>query len=326
MSFHSQALSDEDDGDFNAAAWAPEEQEYGILNLLICRSAVLEAATDAKPEEISNLKVVDIRLCSFPAPPPKRRGVGGGGGGGNGAAANSDDEDHISEGEHGEHTGPAPWSGRPGSWWRVHNQLGEDLLVRDGVSLRSAQLRRVGPGELVQQAGHARNLLSGNAKGCVRLPVRPVGWVTADATRSGGPKYLVRASVPRWRVVYCPDNGRNKQEGGVIVREDEALGSDEVTVLHRGDVVEQAGPNVIRPDGIVRMPVTTTVIRRSDAENGEADLGTNGHTRSTTSGKTLGWVTADASAAGGPVFLKPVAETDRADKQNQRRRRPKAAA
>lgn len=306
---------------FNVAAWTPAEREYGIFNLLICRSGVLEA-DGAKPAEMANLKVVDTRLCVFPsAPAGKRRGVGA-------PPQNSDDEEYISEGEHGEPTGSAPWSGRPGSWWRVHNQLGEDLLVREGVSLRSAQLRRVAPGELVQQAGLARSLLAGNAKGCVRLPVRPVGWVSADASRAGGPKYLVRASVPRWRVVYCPEGGKG-QDRGVIVREDEALGSEEVTVLHRGDVVEQAGPVVTRPDGIIRMPVTSTVVRRSDVENGDysADAGGNGQNgRSSTSGKTYGWVTADASAAGGPVFFKPVAEADRGEKQQQRRRRPKAAA
>lgn len=305
---------------FNVAAWSPANKEYGILRLLIIRSGVLEAETTVPPE-FANLKVVETRLCNFPAAPTARRRNN------NAAPANSDDDEYISEGEHGEYTGPASWSGRPGSWWRVHNQLGEELLVREGVSLRSATTRRVSPGELVQQAGLARSLMSGNAKGCIRLPVRPNGWVTADATRAGGPKYLVRASVPHWRVVYCPDGGKGKDGGTVIVREDEALNSEELRALHRGDVVEQAGPVVVRSDGIIRMPVTTTVIRRSEMENGEYnETGHNGHARSTASGKTYGWVTADASAAGGPVFFKPVAEADRGERQQPRRRRPKAAA
>eukprot|EP00449_Zooxanthella_nutricula_P009794 CAMPEP_0198506018 /NCGR_PEP_ID=MMETSP1462-20131121/11400_1 /TAXON_ID=1333877 /ORGANISM="Brandtodinium nutriculum, Strain RCC3387" /LENGTH=282 /DNA_ID=CAMNT_0044235221 /DNA_START=27 /DNA_END=875 /DNA_ORIENTATION=+ len=279
----------------------------------MCRGGVADAD---KPEEMTNLKVVETRFCKFPEEPVQNRRRGQGrGGGANGA---EDEEEYISEGEHGEATGPASWNGRPRSWWRVHNQLGEELLVREGVSLRSASLRKVSPGELVQQAGHARTLTHGIAKGCIRLPVRPSGWVTADATKAGGPKFLVRASVPRWRVVWPG----GKDGSGVIVREVEELNSGEVATLHRGDVVEQAGPSVSLPDGIVRMPVTSTIIRRADQEN--AEEGANGHEkRPAVSGKTAGWVTVDASAAGGPVFFKPVAEADRNEKQQQRRRRPK---
>mmetsp|Transcript_109508 Transcript_109508/g.316587 ORF Transcript_109508/g.316587 Transcript_109508/m.316587 type:complete len:353 (-) Transcript_109508:52-1110(-) len=341
LSFHSDAHSEGhckesftngQGSNFNVVAWCPDAQEYGIYNLLICRDSVVQAE---KPEELSNLKVVETRFCKFPEEPPIRRRGAGVARGTNGHTPGEDDEDCISEGDHGEVTGPASWSGRPRSWWRVHNQLGEDLLVREGVSLRSAQIRRVAPGELVQQAGLARSLTQGNAKGCIRLPVRPSGWVTADATKAGGPKYLVRASVPRWRVVWSPPENRNgKQETGVIVREEEDLATAEVTVLHRGDVVEQAGPCITLPEGIVRMPVTATIIRRADQENGEGD-GANGHheKRSSASGKTAGWVTVDASMVGGPIFFKPVSEADRSEKmqqhqqqqQQQRRRRPKAA-
>lgn len=324
--FHSDTNSEEEcnedqegeESGFNMAGWAPGAQEYGIFNLLIVRSGILEAETTVPPE-MSNIKVVETSLCKFPPAPPKRRQQPAV------APAHSDDDEYISEGEHGEHTGPASWPGKPGSWWRVHNQLGEDLLVREGVSLKSTTLRTVPPGELVQQAGLARSLMSGGAKGCIRLPVRPAGWVTADATRAGGPKYLVRASVPHWRVVYAPDGGKGK-DAGVIVRETEELVSEELKVLHRGDVVEQAGP-VVFLSGIVRMPVTANVIRRSEMENGDYnEMGHNGHGRSAVSGKTYGWVTVDASAAGGPVFFKTVADADRNDRQQPRRRRPKAAA
>jgi len=354
VSFHSH--NDEDDEDLEGDAVnglddAAATGTYGIFQMLLIKAAVQEAEKTV-PQEFNNIRVVDVRDCTFPEEPPTarpRRNVATGAGvaavdrprisskepaeaGGDAGAGAEEDEDAISEGEHGEVTGTAPWSGKPGSWWRVHNQLGEDLLVREGVSLRSAQINYISPGELVQQAGHARSLLKGNPKGCIRLPVRPNGWVTADATRSGGPKYLVRASVPRWRVVYAPPEPGGKgskysQEGTVIVRADEELNSEQVMVLHRGDVVEQAAPSIVTPQGIVRMPVTTTVVRRTAVESGEVpDPSANGQNRATVSGKTYGWVTADASAAGGPVFFKPVAEADRDKYNQQRRRRPKAAA
>lgn len=326
VSFHSDSNEDEDDG-FDVAAFSVENTEYGILNLLICRSVMLENETE-KPSEMANLKVVETRLCNFPAAPStskrSRANKEHSTREHREAPAPSDDSgDSASDGEHGDQTRPASWSGKPGSWWRVHNQLGEELLVRDGVSIKSLEVRRVPPGELVQQGGLARSLVSGPAKGCIRLPVRPSGWVTADATRAGGPKYLVRASVPRWRVVHCPADGKGGKggkEGCVIVREEESLKSEEVLTLQKGDVVEQAGPVAVLDDGIIRMPVTATVIRRSDVENGEYPE------RAPASGKAIGWVTVDASAAGGPTFFKPVAEADRDDKQQPRRRLRKPAA
>jgi len=331
VAFHSDDNEQDDDDDFNPSAWSPDATEYGILHLLVIRSAVMEAE---KPPEMANLKVVEARDCNFPTAPPARKrdriSNNNNNKDNNAVPAPSDGEDYVSEGSEGEQTGPASWSGKPGSWWRVHNQLGEDLLVREGVSLKSFEGRRVSPGELVQQAGLARSLMSGPAKGCIRLPVRPSGWVTADATRAGGPKYLVRASVPRWRVVHCPsDNGgKGNKDGSVIVREDQTLSSKAVMDVYLGDVVEQAGPEVTLSEGIVRMPVTATIIRWSDQEYGEDADGNNGHAnRSAASGKAIGWVTTDASAAGGPIFFKPVAEADRTDKQGQpRRRRPKAGA
>jgi len=192
--------------------------------------------------------------------------------------------------------------------------------VRSGVSLLSPEVRRVSPGEIVQQGGLARCLNNGNAKSCVRLPVRgnPNGWVTADATKAGGPRYIVRASAPRWRVVYYGSND-SKDSGSVIVRETAEFASDEVCALHFGDIVEQAAPSVVQTNGIVRMQITTAVVRRSEAEAEAADG--NGHTHRS-SMKTLGWVTVDASPANGPVFLKPAGAGDDGSK---RRRRPKVS-
>jgi len=142
--------------------------------------------------------------------------------------------------------------------------------------------------------------------------------VTADATKAGGPKYLVRASAPRWRVVYYGSNSA-KDGGAVIVRETVEFDSAEVTALQFGDVVEQAAPSVTLSNHIIRMPITASVTRRSEAESEAAEGATNGHAHRT-SLKTLGWVTVDASAAGGPVFLKPAG-----DDGSKRRRRPKVS-
>jgi len=205
----------------------------------------------------------------------------------------------------------APWTGKRGSWFRVHSSLGEELVVRSGLSLASAELRRVAPGEAVQQAGIAKMLIKGRCRGCIRVPVKPRGWVTADATRAGGPRYLLSSGSPRWRVVY---SSPNSSEADAIIRSAPALDSDEVQVLYCGDIVEQAGPCEMRGQGIVRMPVTALILKRGD---GEMDT-THGKYADVSSAKTLGWVTLDASPAGGPVFFKPAPDVD----SKRRRRRP----
>lgn len=295
-----------DGATFSAVWWEPAKQEYGILNLLMCRTAMEEEL--AKPTDVEHLRVIESRLCSFSVPPPRREVI------------SDEDDEGVSEGEPYEATEPVSWQGRTGSWWRVQPSLGEDVIVREGVSLTSPELRRVCPGEVLQQAGHARALAGGRAKGCVRLPVRPSGWVTADATKAGGPKYIVRASVPRWRVVHKEkDEDEIAKAGDVIVREESDLASREVDRLVCGDIVEQAGPSLTLFDGIIRMPVTTSVIRRNElGDNGDSTPPAPANSRGPQA-KTLGWVTIDASTAGGPVFFKAVTDADSA---KRRRRRP----
>ena len=83
-----------------------------------------------------------------------------------------------------------------------------------------------------------------------------------------------------WRVAYVS----GLPSGDVLVRAGPSLKSIEVAVLHFGDVVTQAGPQVCR-DNLIRMPI-------------EGQRG------------VTGWVTVDATDAGGPVFFKecPLAE------------------
>eukprot|EP00418_Pyrodinium_bahamense_P029600 CAMPEP_0179140658 /NCGR_PEP_ID=MMETSP0796-20121207/67379_1 /TAXON_ID=73915 /ORGANISM="Pyrodinium bahamense, Strain pbaha01" /LENGTH=356 /DNA_ID=CAMNT_0020840247 /DNA_START=1 /DNA_END=1069 /DNA_ORIENTATION=- len=275
---------------FNAAAWAPGKREYGLLHLLMCRAAIAEEL--ARPKPANRLKSLETRFCSPVLQPAKKE-----------APPLSDEEEedddasYISEGEPPEPSELVSWGkGQRGAWWRVRTSLREDLVIRGGVSLLSAELRRTAPGEMLQQKGTPRVLTSGRAQGCIRMPIQPCGWVTADASRVGGPQYLIRAHAPRWRAVY---QSPTSSDGDVIVRAGPELDSEAVMSLHCGDVVEQAGPSHVRPDGIVRMPITSTSTRRGDAREEEESPTV----------KVSGWVTADASAAGGPVFFKLIPDT-----------------
>mmetsp|Transcript_16811 Transcript_16811/g.45516 ORF Transcript_16811/g.45516 Transcript_16811/m.45516 type:complete len:302 (-) Transcript_16811:58-963(-) len=293
----SEAEGAEEEATWCASWWEPAARQYGLFNLLMCRAAVPEK--HPKPLEIEHLKFVDSRFCS---PVPAQES----------APEEEAEGEPISEGEPSELTERAAWPGKAGSWWRVHASLGEDVIVRKGVSLSSPELRSVAPADVVQQAGPPRAFSGGRARGCIRLPVRPCGWVTADARKAGGPRYLVRAGVPRWRVVYSSGVG-----GGVIVRAEPELESEEVSVLNCGDIVEQSGPRLVRPDGIIRMPVRAVVSRQVDKGDGSDSDSPgcgNGY-----AAKTLGWVTVDASAAGGPTFFKQLPEVD-----NTKRRRRRA--
>jgi len=310
--FGSDPGDDADDLEFNAAAWAPDNREYGLFYLMVIRQGLMADWPEklTKPSEVEDLKFVDSRIVndhekrmsSASTKPPRRD---------NAETVVSDDEaDDVSEGEPYEESDVAAWPGKKLSWWRVHAALGEELVVRQGLSLASAEIMRLSPGDAVQQAGVARMLRNGRCRGCIRLPIKPRGWVTADATRAGGPRYVVSATAPRWRVVYSSPNSR---EADAIIRSDPALDSSEVASLWCGDIVEQAGPPETRGQGILRMPVTSLIVKRNDVDH-EA----HGKNSEASSSKVLGYVTLDASSAGGPVFFKPAPDAD----NKRRRRRP----
>lgn len=289
---------------FDAGTWAPARQEYGLLHLLLARSAILEELASLVPAK-NCLKSLDTRLCS-PALGPAKANPGGNSPGGVALPPLEEEEDddsdasYISEGEPSEPSQLVSWGkGQRGAWWRVRASLREDLAIRAGVSLASAELRRAAPGELLQQKGHPRVLGSGRSQGCIRMPIQPCGWVTADASRCGGSQYLIRAHTPRWKAVY---QSPTSSTGDVIVRASIELSSEAVVALYFGDIVEQAGPPQECQNGIVRMPIMSS--RRGSADNEE-------HARAEDAGvtpKVSGWVTVDASAAGGPVFFKALGE------------------
>lgn len=257
---------------FDAAAWVPGKCEYGLLHLLICREVLLKALSTAPP--VNRLKALEARLCSpvlqpthREAPPPLPDAE---------VDDFDDDASYISEGEPFEQTELVAWGkGHRRAWWRVRPAIREDVVLRSGVSMASAEMRRALPGETLQQKGKPRVLLEGRAQGCIRMPVQPCGWVTADASRA-----------PRWKVVYQSPSP-SFSTGDVVVRASEELNSEAVSSLFINDVVEQAGPMIPRADGIIRMSILTT-----------------GSTR------ICGWVTVDASAAGGPVLFKLISESD----------------
>jgi hypothetical protein len=298
--------------EFNAAAWAPDNCEYGLFYLMVIRQGLEEKQKLTKPAEVENLKVVgnDTLQKSMPSSTKVSRRHKSAG------ESDGDESDDVSEGLPWEESDVAPWTGKRSSWWRVHTSLGEDLVVRSGLSLASGELCRIAPGEVVQQAGAARMLRQGypnwRQQGCIRLPVKPRGWVTADATRAGGPRYLVSANAPRWRVVY---SSPNSSEGDAIVRSDPALDADEVAVLYCGDVVEQAGPSETRGQGIIRMPVT--VVIQHDRKDGDEEAAPSKNLANASSSKVVGWVTIDSRAAGGPVFFKlaPDSEVPRRERR-----------
>mmetsp|Transcript_79898 Transcript_79898/g.191889 ORF Transcript_79898/g.191889 Transcript_79898/m.191889 type:complete len:289 (+) Transcript_79898:68-934(+) len=283
---------------FDSAAWVPEQNVYGLLPLLMCREVIREELT--KPPPADRLKAIDSKHCETQIfKPPRKEAVQDS----FDYEAYEDDDNcsYISEGEPIEPHDPVAW-GRSarGAWWRLRGNLKEDLIVRSGVSLASAELHRWAPGEVFQQKGRPRVLTSGKGQGCIRMPIQPNGWVTADASRAGGPQYLIRTHAPQWRAIH------ESAEGGqdIIVRASLELDSEVVASLSCGDVVEQDGPLIILSSGISRMSI---VVKSSSKHNG------NSH-------KVSGWVTADATAAGGPAFFKLIPEAEPNNSKRNRHR------
>ena len=73
--------------------------------------------------------------------------------------------------------------------------------------------------------------------------------------------------------------------GNTVVRKSERLDSEEVQKLQEGEIVEQVAPAFTTENGIIRVQIR--------------------HPSSPLFPKPIGWVTQDATAAGGPKFLEP---------------------
>lgn len=266
---------------FDSTAWVPEQHVYGLLPLLMCREVIREELTLPPPDD--RLKAVDSKHCESQIfKPPRKEPT---------KDVDSEDDDacsYISEGEPCERSELVSWGkSHRGSWWRVRSNLREDLIVRSGVSLSSVEIGRSVAGDLFQQKGKPRSLMTGRGQGCIRMPIQPTGWVTADASRAGGPQYLIRTTAPQWKAIFEATGGKD-----ILVRATVELDSEVVAILSCGDVVEQEGP-VTMNEGVERMPIVVKFGR----QNGDSH-------------KIVGWVTTDASAVGGPIFFKLIPEVE----------------
>jgi len=289
---------------FDSTAWVPDDKVYGLVYMLMCREYLEEELGNEPPPGC--LKAKDSKLCGTPMLRPSaapRQGkdrvpeleI-------EEAWDDDDNASYISEGEPLEQSEVVYWGkSQRGAWWRVRGALREDLVIRSGISLSSTEMRRAVPGEVFQQKGRPRVITHGKTQGCIRMPIQPYGWVTADASRAGGPQYLIRTHAPQWRAVYqAPGNGSGGQD--IVVREGVELDSEAVGFLSCGDLVEQAGPLIIRSDGISRMNIVAVKIANGAGEHiGGAHPGISG------------FVTTDASTAGGPVFFKLIHDAKEAD-------------
>eukprot|EP00929_Paragymnodinium_shiwhaense_P095606 TRINITY_DN5682_c0_g1_i1.p1 TRINITY_DN5682_c0_g1~~TRINITY_DN5682_c0_g1_i1.p1 ORF type:complete len:438 (-),score=143.52 TRINITY_DN5682_c0_g1_i1:231-1544(-) len=103
------------------------------------------------------------------------------------------------------------------------------------------------------------------------LPPAALPGVGAPQKAPRVPNHMIR----KWKVI------RSK----VVVKATEALESPEVQVLQEGEIVEQVAPAFELPNGIVRIQIR--------------------HPSSPHFPNPIGWVTQDATKAGGPVFLEP---------------------
>eukprot|EP00928_Gymnodinium_smaydae_P042256 TRINITY_DN28474_c0_g1_i1.p1 TRINITY_DN28474_c0_g1~~TRINITY_DN28474_c0_g1_i1.p1 ORF type:complete len:398 (-),score=73.91 TRINITY_DN28474_c0_g1_i1:37-1059(-) len=303
-----------------------EERVYSAMHILRCRDFL--PAGEAKPSEVAHLKFVMTKdvfsgssAASGSRPPPssssakEEREEASPAAGGAPASAASAAPDAASPSEF------LPTVGRPGAWWKVC----ATIIVRESAALESAKVGSVASGGSVQQAGPARRLL-GNDVGLVRLPIAyPRGWATVDATALGGGRFLTpRAAAPRWRVVHQSGSCF----GDVLVRSAPALDSEELCMLRCGDIVEQAeggrretvaskatsssnNGGSTGASGIVRIAIAIPASALkppppAGAVLGQGLDGASQKTRAAPAPGSVGWVSADATASGGPVFLEEV--------------------
>lgn len=204
-----------------------------------------------------------------------------------------------------------------GTWWRASSD--QEVVVREGSSLWSRELLRHPPGSYVLQAAQVETLSRGRERGILRMPVMPRGWVTLDATAAGGPRYFEMCPAPRWRVIHQSGT----KHGDVLVRATKSLDSPEVGVLWNGDYVEQIGSQEFQESqgkSILRMPVAliatapVAVARRNSLTSTAAAAQASPAERAQLEQRAMwavkreqgclaGWVTADATKAGGPRFF-----------------------
>lgn len=80
------------------------------------------------------------------------------------------------------------------------NQDFKEVIVREGPTLGSQQLRLINPGDVVEQKGPTQMV-----GGLLRMPILPEGWVTVHARRCNGPTFLVKYNDKHPKVSASPN-------------------------------------------------------------------------------------------------------------------------
>jgi len=252
--------------DWCSDRWEPQACVYGICGLLSCRAHM--CVDDTKPSAMAHLKFLSTGKPS-PSPVSSRSKKSR-----NGDAVEAVEEQPPEVPEYDPEATEAVADDRgAGAWWTVLTVV----IVRETLSLWSDQIKSIEPGAVLQQAGPAQQFVSGAVRGVVRLPIEPHGYVTADASSAKGPRFLRAIDPPTWRVNYVS----GQICGDVLVRAGVGLESERIKVLKRDDIVEQTGASELLDKGILRLPIKFV-------KGGQV---------------TTGWVSQDASGAGGPIFL-----------------------
>eukprot|EP00397_Hematodinium_sp_SG-2012_P005055 GEMP01005072.1.p1 GENE.GEMP01005072.1~~GEMP01005072.1.p1 ORF type:complete len:564 (+),score=175.35 GEMP01005072.1:192-1883(+) len=288
------------------SAW--ENEAFGRCGMLCARQALLDKGILQPDTSSDRMRMLHMKRATGPAPLLKKQNMW----------------NRPLRTVEGLGTTERAWMGDNGAVWKVlTSKEFESVVVRKNIDMRSDIVREAKQGEELTQKGWAELFVDGQAKGLVRMPVLPDGWVTVDAQKVGGPTYLEmvkeapeqppkrtpkekeRDRIERqrteqvkvdedavkdlqtrmWEVIF--QSGAEK--GDIIVRAQPNLMSEEVHYLFCGDLVEQNGEIKTPPEGVPRMPIRTQ----------------SGHE---------GWVTLDASAKGGPQFFDKCKDVEKARK------------
>lgn len=304
-----------------SAAWSVEDGKYGRVGFLQSREALLRAGKLLPDPAPNRLKMLYIKR-----PSESQAGIG--------KKKKSGKVLRNIEGLGA--TARSTQCGDIGAVWQVKNGDFDSVWVRSDIDMRSTILREIKQGTEVTQKGWAEVFVDGDAKGLVRMPIKPDGWVTVDATELGGPIYLeLIEEGPIFDSPKTSKKGDGKGQKGKGKERMQESPSETPSLSPRSDAEVGAarvgGSTVVSPpsgkmwevifksgaakaDIIVReladiASQEVCFLFQGDVveQNGDVFMSPEKVPRlpiKTALGNT-GWVTLDASARGGPAFLAP---------------------
>lgn len=142
-----------------------------------------------------------------------------------------------------------------GATYRVIHDDG--VLIRKTIDLTSDVLENLAVNEEVEQSSECKKYDVGGGGALTRMPVihgSVHGWITATAEEVGGPCFVEKVHPSgsndattfkrKWRVIV----------DGLVVRKGPHIESQKMNVFDIGEIVEQAGDQLVI-DGITRMPL-----------------------------------------------------------------------